>query len=490
MLLDGTLCFYGIVKGCSFSYISLRRKNKLIGRFGNTIAAIATPIGRGAISVIRVSGEAAILKVASRFKGKINLSSAQSHTAHFGRIVDDNNETVDEVVCTIFRAPKSFTGEDTVEVSCHGGIFVTRRVLECILETGVRLAEPGEFTQRAFLNGKIDLSQAEAVADLIQAQSDKAQKTSLDQLEGVLSKQIHIVREQLVQSLGLLELELDFSEENITLIDKNKAESLFKLAIQELDQLIKTYKYGKVFREGVRVALVGVPNAGKSSLLNALLKEDRAIVTNVPGTTRDFIEEKMIIAGVLFRMIDTAGLRETEDIVEKEGLLRTWKVIKSSDLIVFVHDSTKIIEPEELGFIDMIKKEKHKELIIANNKIDIQQNQMPLEHISEKAQIIETSALNNTGIEFLKDELFKKVLDQPHPENKESVIITNERHYSAILKTKHCMISALNSLKNGKSEEFIAVDLRAAIESIGEIIGLITTEEILNNIFSKFCIGK
>ena len=245
-----------------------------------------------------------------------------------------------------------------------------------------------------------------------------------------------------------------------------------------------------MFREGVRVALVGVPNAGKSSLLNALLNEDRAIVTNVPGTTRDFIEEKMIITGVLFRMIDTAGLRETEDIVEKEGLLRTWKVIKSSDLIVFVHDSTKTIKPEEIGFIDTIKKEKHKELIIANNKIDIQQNKIPLEHISEKAQIIETSALNNMGIEFLKDELFKRIIDQAHPENKESVIISNERHYSAILKAKHSMISALNSLKNGKSEEFIAVDLRAAIESIGEIIGLITTEEILNNIFSKFCIGK
>ena len=462
----------------------------MIGQLGNTIAAIATPIGEGAISVIRVSGEFAINKVASRFRGKINLSKAKGHTAHFGRIVNNQNETIDEVVCTVFREPKSFTGENTVEVSCHGGIHVTRRVLECILEIGVHPAKPGEFTQRAFLNGKLDLSQAEAIADLIQAQSDKARRTSIDQLEGSLSKQIHIVREQLVNSLGLLELELDFSEENITFIDKNKTENLFKLAIQELDQLIKTYKYGKVFREGVRVAIVGVPNAGKSSLLNALLKEDRAIVTNVPGTTRDFIEEKMTIAGVLFRMIDTAGLRETEDIVEKEGLQRTLKIIKSSDLIVFVHDSTKTIEPEELSFIDMIKKEKHKELIIANNKIDIQQNKMPLEHISEKAQIIETSALNNTGIEFLKDEIFKKVLDQPHPENKESVIITNERHYSAILKAKHSMKSALSSLKNGKSEELIAVDLRTAIESIGEIIGLITTEQILNNIFSKFCIGK
>ena len=313
----------------------------MIGQLEDNIAAIATPIGEGAISVIRVSGESAIYKVASRFKAKQDLTKVKSHTAHFGFIVDDQNETIDEVICTVFRAPKSFTGEDTVEISCHGGIHITRRVLECILETGVRPAKPGEFTQRAFLNGKIDLSQAEAIADLIKSQSDKARQTSLDQLEGALSKQILKVREQLVQSLGLLELQLDFLEEDITIIDKKKVENLFKLAISEIEKLIKTYKYGKVWREGIRVALVGIPNAGKSSLLNALLKEDRAIVTNVPGTTRDFIEEKMTIEGVLFRMIDTAGLRQTDDTVEKEGVQRTWKVIKGSDIIVLYMTAQK-----------------------------------------------------------------------------------------------------------------------------------------------------
>ena len=462
----------------------------MINKTGNTIAAIATPIGEGALSVIRVSGDSAIHNVASRFNGKQDLAKVKSHTAHFGHIVDDKNKTIDEVVCTIFRAPKSFTGEDTVEINCHGGILVTRRVLECILETGIRPAEPGEFTQRAFLNGKIDLSQAEAVADLIQAQSDKARQTSLDQLEGALSKQIHIVREQLVQSLGLLELELDFTEEGIALVDKKKLEKLFIDTILELDQLIKTYNYGKVFREGVRIALVGVPNAGKSSLLNAMLKEDRAIVTDVPGTTRDFIEEKMTIAGVLFRMIDTAGLRETEDIVEKEGVLRTWKVIKGSDVIVFIHDSTKTITADEVNFLEKIKKEKHKELVIANNKVDLQAKKMPLEYVSEKIVIVETSAINNAGVEKLKNILFNKVLDQTQAESNESVIITNIRHYSALLKAKQSLKSGLNSLNNGKSEEFIAVDLRTAIDSIGEIVGLVTTEEILNNIFSKFCIGK
>ena len=462
----------------------------MINKTGNTIAAIATPIGEGALSVIRVSGDSAIYKVASRFNGKQDLTKVKSHTVHFGHIVDDKNKTVDEVVCTIFRAPKSFTGEDTVEISCHGGILVTRRVLECILETGVRPAEPGEFTQRAFLNGKIDLSQAEAVADLIQAQSDKARQTSLDQLDGALSKQIFVVREQLMQSLGILELELDFTEEGIALVDKKKVEKLFNITILELNQLIKTYSYGKVFREGVRVALVGLPNAGKSSILNAMLKEDRAIVTDVPGTTRDFIEEKMTIAGVLFRMIDTAGLRETEDIVEKEGVHRTWKVIKGSDIIVFIHDCTKPITSSEMIFLEKIKKEKHKELVIANNKVDLQVNKMPFEYNSEKVLIVETSAMNDEGVEKLKTTLFKKVLDQTQAESSVSVIITNVRHYSALVKAKQSLKYALKSLKSGKSEEFIAVDLRAAIDSIGEIVGLVTTEDILNNIFSKFCIGK
>ena len=462
----------------------------MIGRLENTIAAIATPIGEGAISVIRVSGEAAIHKVDSRFEGRQSLSKAKSQTAHFGRIINSKSETVDEVICTIFRAPKSFTGEDTVEINCHGGIHVTRRVLECILETGVRPAEPGEFTQRSFLNGKLDLSQAEAIADLIQAQSDKARQTSLDQLEGALSKQIHLVREKLVQSLGLLELELDFSEEGIALIDKKKVENLFELGISEIEHLLRTYKYGKVWREGVRVALIGAPNVGKSSLLNVMLKENRAIVTDVPGTTRDYIEEKMTIEGVLFRMIDTAGLRETEDIVEKEGIYKTWKVIQRSDIIVLVHDSTKTIAKDELNILETVNKKHHKILIIANNKIDLQVEKILLRCIPEEILVVETSAVENMGIEKLKDVLLRKVFDQTQVEDNESVIISNERHYSALLKAKQSLTFALESLKTEKSEEFIAVDLRAAIDSLGEIVGIVTTEEILDNIFSKFCIGK
>jgi tRNA modification GTPase len=314
----------------------------------------------------------------------------------------------------------------------------------------------------------------------------------LDQLSGTLSRQILVVREQLVQALGLLELELDFSEEGVALIDNKKIESLFSLGILEIDNLLRTYKYGKVWREGVRVALVGAPNAGKSSMLNALLKEDRAIVTDVPGTTRDFIEEKMTIAGALFRMIDTAGLRDTEDTVEKEGVHRTWNVINGSDIIVLVHDATKPMTDDELSLIEALKKENigSKELVIANNKIDLQVEKTPLKHDSEQIIIVETSTVSYDGIENLKEVLFNRVFEKTYAESKESVIITNERHYTALLKAKQSLTSALMSLKTGESEEFIAVDLRAAIDSIGEIVGLVTTEEILNNIFSKFCIGK
>jgi tRNA modification GTPase len=463
----------------------------MVRHFEDTIAAIATPLGEGAISVIRISGEFAIKNVATRFKGKQNLATVKSHTAHFGRFVDANGIIVDEVICTVFLAPTSFTGEDMVEVSCHGGIHVTRRVMECLLETSIRPAEPGEFTQRAFINGKLDLSQAEAIADLIKAQSDKAYRTSLNQLEGTLSQEIRVIRDQLIKSLGLLELELDFVEEEIELINKKNFKNLIEAEISTIENLLCTYKYGKVWREGVRVALIGVPNAGKSSLLNALLQEDRAIVTNIPGTTRDFIEENVTISGVLFRIIDTAGLRQTKNTIEQEGVKRTRKVVLTSDIIVLVHDSTKPITQYELKFLKNIQKNHpHSHLIIANNKIDIRSGKKRSNILIKKGLVVKTSAISHEGIKLLKNELERFVFDNSYAEDRESITITNERHYSALMRAKEALTSSLESSKLGESEEFIALDLRRGIDAMSEIIGLVTTEDILNNIFSKFCIGK
>jgi tRNA modification GTPase len=462
----------------------------MIRHFEDTIAAIATPIGEGAISVIRVSGVSAIRNVADRFKGKQDIAKSSSHTAHFGLLFDGKNNIIDEVVCTIFHGPKSFTGEDTVEISCHGGIHVTRKVLESILETGVRPAKPGEFTQRAFLNGKLDLSQAEAVADLIRAQSDKAHKTSLNQLEGSLSNKIKTVRDKLVQSIGLLELELDFVEEDIELIDRQKINELIENSIQEIEELINSYKYGKVWREGVSVALIGAPNAGKSSLLNVLLKEERSIVTDVPGTTRDFIEENLNIEGVLFRISDTAGIQKTEDAVEQEGIKRAWKAAKTSDIIVMVHDSTKKLNIDEIEFLKNSGKEKSRRtVIIANNKRDL--GGMSLQgQITEGNPVVETSTVDLRGIEELKGLLLKDIVENKQSESTESVTITNERHFSALMRAREGLSLSLESLRSGESGEFIVVNLKRAADSIGEIIGIITTDEILERIFSRFCIGK
>jgi tRNA modification GTPase len=456
-----------------------------------TIAAISTPLGEGGISVIRVSGESSIRSVASIFRGKEDLADAKSHSAHFGRILDKSGNIIDEVVCTVFRGPNSFTGEDTVEISCHGGMLVTRRVLESILEQGIHPAKPGEFTQRAFINGNLDLSQAEAIADLIQAQSEQAYKISLNQLEGELSKKLNYIRDRLVESVAIVELELDFVEDGIKLIDKQKLDSLLKEVMSDINGLISTYKYGKVLRDGVRVALVGAPNAGKSSILNVLLNEERSIVTDIPGTTRDFIEEKLTISGVLFRMVDTAGLRKTKDPIEREGVRRTWKLIDGSDILVLVHDATKKMNADELVFLREYKKNRHKRrLIILNNKIDLKRKTSKQDRAVTEFMVIPTSTIDHTGIEKFKNALAEDVLQDKVRENRESITITSERHYSALIRAKHGIKLSIESLESEESEEFIAVNLRQAIDSIGEIIGITTTEDILNTIFSRFCIGK
>ncbi len=459
----------------------------------DTIAAISTAIGEAGISVIRISGKDAI-EVADRvFRGKRKLKEVKSHTAHYGSIVDSAGRVVDYVVATVFRAPHSYTGEDTVEISCHGGIFVTRKVLEAILEAGARLAQPGEFTKRAFLNGKIDLSQAEAIADLIRSVTDLAYQSSLSQLEGSLSRKIKKMRDDLINLCSLVELELDFADEDLEFVDKPELANRIKSAIEEIDELIETFKYGKIYREGIKVVIAGKPNAGKSSLLNALLNENRAIVSDIPGTTRDIIEESLNIDGVLFRVIDTAGLRETYDIIEQEGVRRAEEQLKRADMILLVIDSIDEITESDIRLYHRVLNlamNESKKCIIVFNKVDLLNGkEVQAERIANNFPVVRISALTGVGLDKLKKIMVEQSFGGVN-KTEASVVVTNVRHRDALVKARQSLLYALKSLEEGMPGDLVAVDLRAGLNHLGEIIGEVTTDDILNNIFSKFCIGK
>ncbi len=459
----------------------------------HTIAAIATPIGEGGISVIRISGKNSIEIADMYFKGKQSLSNSHSHTAHYGSFSDKNGDVIDEVVITIFRMPHSYTGEDVVEISCHGGIFITRKILEIIIASGVRLADPGEFTKRAFLNGRIDLVQAEAVADLISAHSELSRKASLSQLHGSLSRKMSELRKQLLDICSSLELEIDFSEEGIEIIGRDKIANDIDILIGQITQLIDSYELGKVFREGVRVVLTGRPNVGKSSLMNALLQEDRAIVTHISGTTRDTIEENIVIDGVMFTIIDTAGLKETIDIVEREGIRRAKTQIENADIVVFILDAVHTSD-EDIDFFKKIfsHKKNGKKTIITVNKIDLLKDrsfgELPKQLQDFPRYLI--SAKEGIGINGLKTGLKEMALGKVAQIPEKSFFITSLRHKGLLDRAKVSLENSIRSIKNSASNEFIIIDLRDAINSIGEITGEITSKEILDNIFNHFCIGK
>ncbi len=406
---------------------------------------------------------------------------------------------IDEVLAAVFWAPSSYTAEDVVEISCHGGVYVTRKILESVIANGARLAQPGEFTKRAFLNGRIDLSQAEAVADLIKSQSELGRKSSLIQLQGSLSKKINDLMDKLIRICSLIELELDFVEENISLTNTaNLREELISIR-SEIESLVLSFTRGRLHRDGVKVVLVGRPNAGKSSLLNALLDQNRAIVTDVPGTTRDVIEECIVLDGMLFRLIDTAGLRPTEDIVEKEGVRRTRDQIKNADVCLYVVDISKEDNGDDVEFIKEVKNIKNGEPfseIFIGNKIDLVNNSG---HSTPRMGVLEeqfrmkgvaVSALKRIGIEDITKELVATSSQNALNLADSSVVVTNQRHRLALLDAIKSLNLALQSLERNMSGEVTAVDIRGAIDSLGLIVGKVTTDDILNNIFSKFCIGK
>ena len=446
----------------------------------DTIAAIATPSGSGAISIIRISGPKSFETVDSIFIGKTKLSFAPSHTIHYGKIIDSAGDLIDDVLISVFRNPNSYTGEDSIEISTHGNPYITKRIIELLINKGIRLAEPGEFTKRAFLNSKIDLAQAEAVVDVINSRTEASLHGARNQLDGELSKKVKELRELLINASSYIELELDFAEEDIEFISKKEIlEKINKIKF-EIDRLLNTYSFGRVIRDGVNVALVGKPNVGKSSLLNYILKESRAIVSHIPGTTRDIIKEDVSIDGILFRLFDTAGIRISEDEVEKEGVFRSREAVKSADIVLFISDIERKIDIDLLEEIKNLTSES--KIISILNKIDVP-------HETLQYADVYISALTGEGIESLFNKL-KEISVGNSNYSEKSAIVSNIRHYQCLKDAKESLLKAEASTKSGLSGEFISVDLRRAENNLGEIIGEVTSDDILNNIFTKFCIGK
>ncbi|HAH52380.1 MAG TPA: tRNA uridine-5-carboxymethylaminomethyl(34) synthesis GTPase MnmE [Balneola sp.] len=459
-----------------------KKNNSIIHK--SAIAAIATPVGEGGIAVIRVSGKDTISIVNQAFQGK-DLTSLDSHTIHFGKIVDKNNLPVDEVLISLFHSPRSYTGEETVEISCHGGVLVTQKVLETILSLGVKAAEAGEFTQRAFLNGKLDLEQAEAVADIIHAKSIKAVDAAHQQLQGKLGDYVRSFRQQIIDATAMIELELDFIEEDVEFANKEQLRKLLQDVDTELTNLLDTYETGRLVKDGVKTVLIGRPNAGKSTLLNTLVGSDRAIVTEIAGTTRDTIDVDWNFDGLLFKLIDTAGLRETEDVVEAEGVKRSQKAFEQADLVIYLKDLSQAFTEEERKEIAAFQKRAGETpFILIGTKADIEADREWRTEFDLKI-----SAVKEENIKDLKILLKNRALENKHYDAS-SLLVTSSRHRDALLKTKEHIQAALTGLDNGLTGDFLSIDLRAALNELGTVTGEITNEHILDSIFSRFCIGK
>lgn len=457
--------------------------NKISG-WNDTIVAVATAPGIGAIAVIRISGENAFTIINELFPSKDLLVQA-SHTMHVGILKEDNN-AIDEVVVSLFKGPRSFTGEDTIEISCHGSPYIQQQIIEACIHKGARLARAGEFTQRAFLNGKMDLTQAEAVADLIASNTKASQKTALHNIRGGFSHQLKEMREQLIQFAALIELELDFAAEDVEFADRTKFYTLIEQISDSTKQLLQSFQLGNVIKNGVSVAIIGKPNAGKSTLLNSLLNEDRAIVSEIAGTTRDTIEEMININGILFRLIDTAGIRShSTDVIENIGIEKSLQKMESADIVLYifdVHSETKDMLEEQAA----VFKKASIRYILTGNKADDDKEYADVFSNEENIHFI--SAKHNRGIAELKNILFDKTVHAT-PES-EDTIITNARHYEALQQVAQSVGEIKNGLDNNLPGDLLALDIRRCLYYLGEITGEITNEDKLDYIFSKFCIGK
>ena len=458
---------------------------KLSG-WNDTIVALATPPGIGALGIIRLSGEEAIRIVSQLFPSR-NLEKENSHTIHVG-LLKNTEQVLDEVVISIYKSPRSYTGENIVEISCHGSPFIHQQVIDACIQKGARLAKPGEFTQRAFINGKLDLTQAEAVADLIASNTNASHKTAVNNIRGGFSSALKNLREQLIKFSALIELELDFSQEDVEFVDRHELKKLLQHAKLQTTQLLDSFRLGNVIKNGVTVAIIGKPNAGKSTLLNVLLNEERAIVSEIAGTTRDTIEEIINMDGILFRLIDTAGIRSHSiDSIEIIGMQRSLDKMKQSDLVLYLFDVNEIAVDELQTIEKEFKSQQINHLLIAN-KVDLINEPDAREKFSAIAGIIFISARTNLHVEVLKERMIDMVLiDNLETEN---VIVTNARHYHALRKLSESLNDVYEGVENKLPGDLLALDIRTALQYLGEITGEITNEDQLDYIFSKFCIGK
>ena len=449
-----------------------------------TIVALATPNGIGAIGVIRLSGPDAIVIANTVFKGK-DLTKQESHTIHFGQIADDNL-VLDEVLVSLFITPRSYTRENVVEISCHGSGYIIESIIKLLIKKGARSAKPGEFTLRAFLNGQLDLSQAEAVADLIAANSKASQQVAMQQLRGGFSSQLQTLREQLVNFASLVELELDFSEEDVEFANREQLKQLIHDITKIVGQLIHSFELGNVIKNGVNTVIAGRPNAGKSTLLNALLNEERAIVSHIPGTTRDTIEEVLNINGINFRLIDTAGIREATDTIEQIGVQRTMEKISQSALLIYVFDASQITIEELNSDLKSLQKPGITLLIVANKADLLNDEQLAALPSTESAVVV--SAKQKQHIGELKQKIYDAAIKGQL--NGDETLLTNIRHLEALQKTEAALARVLDGIAGSITSDFLAMDIKQALHYLGEITGTVTTDDLLDNIFSKFCIGK
>ncbi|MFN8246961.1 MAG: tRNA uridine-5-carboxymethylaminomethyl(34) synthesis GTPase MnmE [Ferruginibacter sp.] len=458
--------------------------NSKLQGWEDTIVALATPHGIGAIGVIRISGTAAI-SICNRLFPSKNLEQQPSHTLHVGYL-KSAGQLLDEVVVSLFKGPRSYTGEDVVEISCHGSPFIQENVIQAIIQEGARLARPGEFTQRAFLAGRIDLAQAESVADLIASNTEASRRTALHNMRGGFSGILKNLRDQLIQFSALIELELDFSQEDVEFADRKKLHELIQQSEKTVNDLLHSFRLGNVIKNGVSVAITGKPNAGKSTLLNTLLNENRAIVSEIAGTTRDTIEEVINIDGILFRLIDTAGLRESSDIIETIGVEKSMEKMREADLVLYLFDVVEETR-NELEAAQLMIQQHNPNYLLVGNKTDILGKQ-EAENKFSGDDILFISARSSHHIDVLKDRLVDKII-QGNVQS-ENTIITNARHYAALQEVSRSILDIKNGLSTQLPGDLLALDIRRCLHYLGEITGEVTNEDRLDYIFSKFCIGK